>query len=395
MFNIALLIAIVSYASFLTIYGLYVILVLRNSKTRQYVQLVNKTLMKPLDNPNLPSVSILIPTHNEQDVISKKLQNIAELKYPLEKIEVLLLDDGSTDKTCEIALNAFKRLGLYGRIIESPHRMGVNATFNKGVLNASNDLILRTDADVMIEADALEKAIQVISHIENVGGVTGTMAPISDNVTSATTVENSYRTLFDKMSTAESALHSTFLGGGGFALLKKTTLSPISVNLGSTDGNILLSIIKKGFRYLYVPQTFSEETVCYQLKGQLRQKVRRASRLIQSILMNRDILFKGGLQEFGTLIFPLRFAMLAICPFLMFAGLFSTLFLFLSYSVVLAVSLIFAICIFLYLGFRMSRGPLTFVSSLFIHQFYLLLGLIFLSKKRTTWERTERDQPFK
>jgi len=116
MTNTALAIAIISYAIVLTIYGLYVVLILRNTKIKGYIQLISKALMKSLNYQSLPNVTIIVPTYNEEAVISRKLQNIAELKYPIEKIEVLVIDDCSTDRTCEIARNMFEKLGICGKI---------------------------------------------------------------------------------------------------------------------------------------------------------------------------------------------------------------------------------------------------------------------------------------
>jgi glycosyltransferase involved in cell wall biosynthesis len=392
MISAALVIALSCFALVFTVYGLYVLLVLRNAKTKDYFKLIDQALTKSSNPQSLPNVTVLIPTYNESAVISRKLQNIAELEYPLEKIEVILVDDCSTDSTCEIAEKMFKELGLQGRVIKNPERMGVNVSYNKGVPSANSNFVLRTDADIVIKPDALEKAVKIISYAVDVGGVTGMTPPIADQETAATRVERSYKTLFDQMAIAESALHSTFLVCGGFALLRKSCFSPISSSRGSTDGNILLSIVKKGFRYIYVPYALSYETISHRLTEQVRQKVRRASRLTQSVLMNRDVMFKKEFQEFGMVIFPLRLAMFTICPILILVGLISTFFLFLSFSEVLCVLLTFALCSFLYLGSKMNIGALNAVTSFFIHQFYLLFGLFFLGKSMRTWKGTSRHQ---
>ena len=389
---ILLVIALVAFATVSAVYGLYVLLILSSGKKKEYVRLIDQALIKPLAHQDLPSVSILVPTYNEEVVISRKLQNLADLNYPLEKLEVLLLDDCSSDRTCEIAQNMFTKLGLSGKIIRSPDRSGANASYNRGVRNASNGLIMRTDADVTIEADALEKAVKIISKNEDVGGITARMAPIIDQTTAAVKVEGSYVTFFGGMLTAESAIHSTFPGYGGFCLLRKSCFSPISVHRGSTDGNISLSIIKKGLRYIYVPHIVFHESISHKLGEQRRQKVRRATRMIQSALMYRDIIFREKFREFGRKIFPLRLAMLTLCPVLMLAGLVSLFLAILSYSAVLAVSLTFAACIFLYLGTRIDMPLLNSVTSLLIHQFYLLLGLLFVGKRTGTWKKTERFQ---
>jgi hypothetical protein len=216
------------------------------------------------------------------------------------------------------------------------------------------------------------------------------MAPIIETATVATTVESSYRNLFDRMSTAESAIYSTFPGGGGFALVKKSVFSPIPVDRGSTDANIALAMIRKGFRYIYVPKTFSLEPISRELKSQTRQKVRRASRLIQSTVMNKDVLFDKTFREFGTMIFPLRFAMFIICPLLMFAAVFSTFYLIFSYSIILGALLAAGACLLFSLGTRTKIRALNSLASLLIQQFYLLLGLLLVGKKMGTWKSVDR-----
>lgn len=385
MITAALVVAVVTYAVVLGVYILYFTFVLRNHKIKEYVQLIDQTIAKPLAFEDLPHVTAIIPAFNEGTVISRKLQNLAELEYPMGKVEILLIDDFSTDGTCDIAEYTFKNLGLRGKIVRNVQRMGANASYNNGVLNASSNLILRTDADVMIKPDALRKAVQVISHIENIGGVTGTMVPVIDSSSVATTVEKSYRRLFDLMSTAESALHSTFTGGGGFALIKRSVFSAIPVDRGSTDANISLSVIRKGHRYIYVPETFSMEPISTEIKDQARQKMRRASRLIQSTIMNKDVLFDKKYREFGTMIFPLRFVMFVVCPLLTFVGIFATVLFILSYSVVLAGLLGVVACLLFFAGTKIKVGLLNSVVGLGVQQFYLLLGLLLAGKRMKTW----------
>lgn len=386
----SLTVASASFAAVAIIYGLYVILVLRNRKINGYVELVTRATSAEPNPDDLPNVTVIMPTYNEEDSIPMKVNNLAEMKYPIEKIEVLVLDDCSTDRTCEIAESLIKKLGFHGEVLRNTHRMGPNASYNVGVPRAKGNLILRTDADVLIEADALTRAVQIMARIENVGGITGTMNTAKERATGTTGLEESYRGLFDQMSTAESALYSTFSGGGGFALLRKSCFSPIRIDRGSADANISLSIIRKGFKYLYVPCIFSCETITHRLGEQIRQKVRRASRLLQSILSNKDILFKKDYGEFGTTIFPLRFAMLLLCPPLVLLGLLSTLVFLSSYSTTIAVLSAFGFCGFLYIGAKAKIKPVNSTMSFLFHQFYLLLGLVFLGRNRSTWKSVKR-----
>ncbi|MCK5091151.1 MAG: glycosyltransferase, partial [Gammaproteobacteria bacterium] len=67
--------------------------------------LINK-VRKPTsrldDDRYIPSVSLIIPVHNEEHIIREKLHNIFQLDYPEEKLELIIVSDDSTDKTREI-----------------------------------------------------------------------------------------------------------------------------------------------------------------------------------------------------------------------------------------------------------------------------------------------------
>jgi biofilm PGA synthesis N-glycosyltransferase PgaC len=392
MYMVALIIALISYVVVFGTYAFYIVFVLRNHKTEDYVRSIQLTLTKRLDYAELPNVTAIIPMYNEEAVIAKKLQNMTELDYPIEKIQVLLIDDCSSDNTCAAAEKTVRELKLNGKIIRNSKRMGANASYNTGVANADSNLILRTDADVMINTSSLRKAVQVISSNGDIGAVTGMMEPVYDTNTAATTMEKQYRNLFDQMSIAESALHSTYPGGGGFTLIKKSAFSPISVDQGSTDGNVSLSIIRQGFRHVYVPESFSLELVSKRLGDQLRQKVRRARRVIQSTVMNKGFMFNKKYGKFGTLIFPFRFLMFAVCPFFVFTGMFSTFYLLFSYSFILGgLSVILAFLLFL-LGTRIKLGVLNSVVSVLAQQFYLVIGLFLLPKRSSTWKSIKRQK---
>ena len=361
-------------------------MVLNGHEKNEYLDMVNgvSTIKK------LPSVSILVPTYNEEIVIYGKLRNLSELNYPQNRIEVIVMDDCSTDKTREIAKKAFEELGLHGKVLKHHERMGANALYNEGVAEANSNYILATDADVKIHRDALRIAMQILMNLKEVGGVSATMVTVSDRNTLATTVECAYRSFYDSMLIAESAIVSTFPGYTCFTLMKRSAFSPISIERGSCDGNISLSIIRNGFRFICAPNVFFYEPISEKAWGQVRQKVRRAARLIQSALMNRDMLFNGKYREFGRFIFPLRFLMLTVCPVLIFCVIPLVMALAYSFSFILFVSILTFFSIFLLLGLKTKVSFFSLPTSLLIHQVYLLLGLCFSFRKVSIWRKVER-----
>ncbi|MEM5825790.1 MAG: glycosyltransferase family 2 protein [Candidatus Aenigmatarchaeota archaeon] len=110
----------------------------------------------------LPSVSIIVPAHNEEGNISRIINNIANLNYPKEKIEVILIDDGSSDATYEIMKKEVKKMKrkneakkISWKILKNNARLGKATSLNKGIRIARKRFVAVIDADSKLHEDAL------------------------------------------------------------------------------------------------------------------------------------------------------------------------------------------------------------------------------------------------
>jgi len=105
----------------------------------------------------LPTVSVLIPAHNEAARIAQKLRNTLALTYPRDRFEILVASDGSDDQTAEAA-RAHARAGV--RVFELPERGGKLAALNRLLTQARGELILFTDVGANLPANAVVELIQ-------------------------------------------------------------------------------------------------------------------------------------------------------------------------------------------------------------------------------------------
>ncbi|MEN6625817.1 MAG: glycosyltransferase family 2 protein [Candidatus Sumerlaeia bacterium] len=111
--------------------------------------------------PELPSVSILIPAHNEELVIEATIQSLLALDYPCDKIEFIVVNDGSTDKTADLVERAAKadpRVRLFNVPPEEAARGKAHA-LNLGARCVTGELIAIYDADNRPEPDSLRQLV--------------------------------------------------------------------------------------------------------------------------------------------------------------------------------------------------------------------------------------------
>lgn len=374
-----------------SVYLLYFVFILCTKKKERYIETLEQIIQCEINSQELPNVTILMPTYNEEETIHAKIRNISEFDYPQSKIKLFVLDDNSIDKTREIAESAFKIFGINGKVFRNETRRGVNASYNIGVEKADSEFILTTDADITIPQDTLLKGIKILLSLEDVGGVTATSSPTHDEATPATRTADTYYSWLRRMYIAESAVFSTFPGATGCMLFRKSAFSTIPVSYGSSDGNISLTIIKNGFKFILAPVMTFFEPVSKNLNELRRQKIRRATRLIQATVANADIAFDGKYRNFGKLIFPLRLLMSVFVPALTILSiLFFVAFSFTSLSLLA----FFLVCTLLVavLGTMTEEKVSNLIVSFLTHQFYLFVGLLYSFRKMNVWEHFERKQ---
>jgi biofilm PGA synthesis N-glycosyltransferase PgaC len=372
------------------VYFSYFILVLRTRKKEEYIKKLARITENQFGPEELPNVTILIPAYNEEETVYDKIRNINEFNYLQNKIKIFVLDDNSEDKTREIAEKAFGDFGLNGKIIQNETRKGVNASYNQAIPQVNSEYVLTTDADSRIPPDTLLRAVKVLIELKDVGGVAAKMIPSRNKATPATRTAIAYANSYNSMLIAESAIYSTFPGSTSCMLMRKSAFSPIQTSYGSSDGNISLGIIKNGFRFIFSPQIEYFEPITENLMEQRRQKIRRATRLIQSTVLNRKIIFNKQYGVFGNTIFPLRFLMMAVCPLLFFlSAIFYLIFAYLVYIPVF-LTLVLVVGVVLVLGTKTNKKILNWITSFVIHQIYLLVGLILSPRKMNIWKKIER-----
>jgi cellulose synthase/poly-beta-1,6-N-acetylglucosamine synthase-like glycosyltransferase len=120
-----------------------------------------------------PKVSIIVPAYNEEQVVARTIENLIEAYYPNK--EIIVVDDGSTDRTYEIAKSYAPRITA----VQRPNG-GKFAALNTGISFASGEIIISVDADSLLARNAVVEAVRYFEDPE-VGGVAGNLQVFNDD----------------------------------------------------------------------------------------------------------------------------------------------------------------------------------------------------------------------
>lgn len=127
----------------------------------------------------LPAVSIVVPVKNEEKVVGRLLKALLNLKYPPSKMEIIVVNDESSDRTGEICNDYAKRCAQI-KVFNRPKSSTKAAALNFGVQHARGEIIATFDADSVPESDALLEAVKYFDDLQ-VGAVQGRISSINAN----------------------------------------------------------------------------------------------------------------------------------------------------------------------------------------------------------------------
>lgn len=238
---------------------------------------------KEVEDKNLPPVSIIMLAFNEEDRISKWFQNIAQLDYPKEKLEIIVASDGSTDRTVQ-ELMRFKSDNVL--IMDFKNNRGRALCHNDTVAAAKNEIIITTDVDSEFSPQTVNRLVR---HFRSpkVGAIIGRLQyRKKDDSTSS--FESIYLKFESAIKAEESKLGILSVGMGCCSCIKKS----LFVNLGAKqdiDNVYPLFAVKKGYRIVYEPTALVTDTSPSSVSSEFHARIRIASRSFRDNIKSWNI----------------------------------------------------------------------------------------------------------
>jgi len=269
-----------------------------------FILIPNKKSLFSYPKSRPEPVSIVIPCYNESETIGKTIESLLFLDYPEDMIEIIVVDDKSTDNSVKIIEQYTKKYGNVRLMINKRNSGGAAEPTNIGVKAAKYDYIAVTDADSSPQADALKKMIGFFQEDNKVAAVT------------CAVLAKGARTFIQRLQSIEyvviafgrkllDLIDSVYVTPGPFALYRKKTLIEVGLfdpkNL-TQDIEIVWRFIAHGYkaRMCLAAKVYSETPSKFRMWW--KQRIRWNIGGTQSIIKHKKYLFKKGML--GAFIIP-------------------------------------------------------------------------------------------
>ncbi len=293
-------------------YGLLVWLLL---KARTLIKKPATTISKANPTPppaDLPEVTLIVAAYNEENFILEKINNSLAIDYPADKLQFILITDGSTDATPVLAAG-FDRI----RLLHTPERKGKVAAMHRAMSFVTTPIVVFSDANTLLNPESIRNITRHYSD-ERTGGVAGEkkiMASGNDKI--AGIGEGLYWKYESLLKRLDSALYTVVGAAGELFSIRTALYEPVGENVLLDDFVISLRVCRKGYRVQYEPDAYALETPSASLQEERKRKIRISAGAFQSMAMLKGLLniFKYPLLSFQYI--SHRVLRWTLCPLLL------------------------------------------------------------------------------
>ena len=220
----------------------------------------------PRRAPILPVVTLIVPAHNEEDVIERKLENVLQLDYPSDQLEVVVASDDSVDATHDIVAG-FEPRGV--RLIRC-ERGGKVAAQDRAVRESAGEIVAFGDANVEWDTDALRELVAPFAD-PAVGMACGQVRLV--NPSGGTNQEGVYWRYEMWLRARESLVHSMTGSNGAIYAVRREAYREVDPRFGH-DLSFPYLMVQNGYRAVYEPRARATENMTTDIEDEFQRKVR-------------------------------------------------------------------------------------------------------------------------
>lgn len=244
-----------------------------------------------------PRVTFVIAAYNEERNIGAKVENTLALDYPGEKIEVLVVSNGSIDGTDDI-VRGWNDPRV--RLLSLPQPGKMHA-LNEGARASMGDILVFTDADFLLDRHTLRLMASKFADPE-VGGVCGARNTNVQRGGDATSEGEGLYAKWDKwQKTLESRIGSVFAADGLLYAIRRELYTPIANVHAADDIWISTRVPIRGYRLLFEPRATAYELAGVQAEQEFGRRIRVTNHSVRGLLTLGRHLFTHGFYSLELL----------------------------------------------------------------------------------------------
>lgn len=232
-----------------------------------------------------PTVTILIPAYNEVNFIAATIQNKLDQGYPADKLEIIVVSDGSTDGTDEVVAT-FADRGVV--LLRRNGREGKAAALNDAIRRARGEIVVFSDANSLFGPNALQRMVENFAD-PDVGYLTGSLGFLSKDSNLSGAGAGAYMRYENFVRRIETQVGSIIGVNGGVDAIRRDLYVDTPPHL-ITDFVLPLNVIAKGRRVVFDPDVTSLEVPNSEISSEFRMRVRVALRALQGLAFMRRLL---------------------------------------------------------------------------------------------------------
>ncbi len=225
------------------------------------------------------SVALVICALNERNIIGQKMENSLALDYPIGQLEIIVINDGSTDGTGAI-VEQFALRGI--RLIDQPARRGKVKNLVEIIPSLKQDIVVLSDANVMYDPQAIRKLVKRFED-SSVGCVSGRVI-LKDTTAPLSAGTDDYNSLEWALHENASRLYSMVGADGAMYALRRELFQPPPTDTVIEDFVIPMAVIRQGRRVVFEPSAWGWEQGSMSLKEEFRRKTRIGAGAMQCLL---------------------------------------------------------------------------------------------------------------
>ncbi|MAK56458.1 MAG: poly-beta-1,6 N-acetyl-D-glucosamine synthase [Pusillimonas sp.] len=239
---------------------------------------------------DMPLISILIPSHNEGDNILDTLDAATGQHYP--NIEIIVINDGSTDRTGELC-ERYANLNPKVRVIHLAHNQGKAMALRMGALAAKSEYLVCIDGDAMLAPDACAYLVAPLIKQKNVGAVTGNPRIRTRSTLIGRIQVGEFSSIIGLIKRTQRVYGRVFSVSGVVAAFKRSALHDVgywSLDMITEDIDITWKLQLARWNVFYEPRALCWILMPETLRGLWKQRLRWARGGAEVFLKNLAIL---------------------------------------------------------------------------------------------------------